>query len=185
MMRAMRAAQLLTFLIPTTLASAQSLDHPDVPTGLYERRAGEIVNASREDFAVAKTYHLFQNKGQVKDGQRITILTAKLEYKVGEPVRVLHVLESVKPGIDVYVMGPKKITDEYIDGRLSAPEGPLLGAYDGAVINRPIADFNYDITTYTFANPGLHTIQWRSYGGLGNKDRPLQSNTIKLNIVQK
>jgi hypothetical protein len=179
-----RGIQLLAILGTAQVGLAQSLYQPDVPTGLYERKGDKIVNASADDFAVAKSYHSFQDKGPVKDGQRITILTAKLKYKAGESIRVLHVLESVKSGIEVYVMGPKTITDEYVDGHLAAPKGPLSEAYDGAVINRPIADFNYGITTYTFASPGNHTIQWKGYGGLGDKSQPLESNIITLRILK-
>jgi len=42
--------------------------------------------------------------------------------------------------------------------------------YRGVVVDRPIADFNYEITTYSFTEPGLHTIQWKGDGarfGLG------------------
>jgi hypothetical protein len=177
-----RGIQLFVMLCAAPAALAQSIDQPDVPTGLLERKGDQIVDAPAADFAVAKTYHSFQDKGRVIKGQRITILTAKLEYRVGESIRVLHVLESVKPGIEVYVMGPKSITDEVVDGHLAVPKGSLLAKYRGAVVKRPIADFNYDITTYVFTNPGKHTIQWKGYGGWDNKDLPLESNTITLKV---
>jgi hypothetical protein len=162
---------------------AQSVDQPDVPTGLLERQGDKIVDAPLEDFAVAKTYHSFPDKGPVKDGQRITILTSKLEYKIGEQVRVIHVLEAIKPGIEVYMLGPKPIVNEYVDGHLVGLKGPFCLPRRGAVLDRPIANFNYDITSYTFSNQGHHTIQWKGYGGLNDAYPHLESNTITVTIV--
>lgn len=157
----------------------------DVPSQLLERRGDKIVNAPPEDFAVARTYHTFKDKGALVAGQRVTIMTAKTKYKVGEAIRVLHILESVKERIKVYVMGPKTIYDEYLDGGLVTRKGPGNDGYDGMVIDRPWADFNYDITTYTFPKPGEHTIQWKGGGHPMQGSLGLESNIIKLEIVRE
>jgi hypothetical protein len=156
---------------------------PDEPTGLLERKGDKIVDAPPEDLTVARTYHSFQEKGHVTDGQRITILTSKLEYKIGEPVRVIHVLETIEPGIKVYMLGPKPIAGEYVDGNLVGQKGPLRIKKGGMVVDRPIANFNYDTTTYTFSSPGPHTILWMGYGGVDD-DNPLGSNMIVINVVK-
>jgi hypothetical protein len=179
-----RGVQLLVLLGTAQAALAQSTWPPDMPTALYERKGEKIVDAPPEDFALAKTYHSFPDKGPVKDGQRITILTSKVDYKIGEPVRVIHVLEAVQPGIKVYMLGPKPITDEYVDGHLVGSKGPLRLQRCGLVLDRPIANFNYDITTYTFSSPGHHTVQWKGYGGVDDDHPQLESNLITLNVVK-
>ncbi len=166
-------------------ALGQSLAEPDMPTGLLERKGDKIVNAPQEDFELAKTYHAFKDKGPLIGGQRISILTKKTEYKVGEPVRVLHVLEAVMPGIIVYVMGPKTIYDEYVDGKLVTKKGPGNEPYNGAVVDRPIADFNYEITTYTFTESGHHTVQWKGGGHPIQGSLGLESNVITLQIIKQ
>ncbi len=164
---------------------AQSLAEPDVPTGLLERKGDEIVNAPPDDFALAMTYHAFNDKGVLVRGQRVTILAKKAQYTVGEAIRVLHVLEAVAPDIKVYNMGPKTIYDEYVDGKLATVKGPGSERYRGSVVDRPIADFNYEITTYTFSNPGIHTIQWKGGGHPIQGSLGLESNVFKLEIVAK
>jgi hypothetical protein len=156
-----------------------------MPAGLYERKGSEIVDAPAEDLALAQTYYSLNNKGPLVEGQRITILTKKNLYKVGEQIRVLHVLEAVTPGIDVYVMGPKKIYDEFIDEKLVSERGPGVAIYDGAVMKAPWADFHYDITTYTIQQPGKHTIQWKGGGHPIQGALGLESNVIELTIVKR
>jgi hypothetical protein len=51
------------------------------------------------------------------------------------------------------------------------------------VEKRPIADFNYEITTYSFSEPGEHTIQWKGGGASVQGDLGLESNVIKVNVV--
>ena len=182
-MGSMRNFLLLVILGVTPSVQVQSVQQPDVPTALYERKGDRIVDAPPGDFAVAQTYHAFPNKGPVKEGQRLTILTSKRHYGIGEPVRVIHVLESITPGNKVYVMGPKTMTDEYVDGKRVTAEGPLSEPYRGAVLDRPIADFNYEITIYTFTTAGRHTIQWKGYGGWGDQVH-LDSNTITIEVGQ-
>ena len=182
-----KSARLLIVLLAALClrALAQSVAEPDVPPGLLERKNGKITNAPPEDFALAKTYHSFTNKGRLVGGQRITILTHKTKVKVGEPVRVLHILEAVEKDKTVYVMGPKTIYDEYVDGELRTPKGPGSEGYFGAVVNRPIADFNYEITSYRFYEPGRHTIQWMGGGHRIQTPAGLQSNVIQLEVVKE
>ncbi|MGO9246346.1 MAG: hypothetical protein ACLPT4_09710 [Verrucomicrobiia bacterium] len=170
----------------TTARVETNYIYDDFPTALHECKGDQIVDAPAEDFELANTYHEFKDKGALVKGQRITILTKKTRYKVGEPVRVLHVLQSVQAGINVYVMGPKLIYDEYVDGKLASAPMPTRAAYRGVVVNdRPMADFNYDITTYTFSEPGEHTIQWKGGGHPVQHGLGLESNVIKLSVVKE
>ena len=170
------------FITIVGVSQAQSLAEPDVPTGLLERKGDKIVDAPAEDLALAKAYHAFDDKGPLKAGQRITILTKKTRYKIGEPIRVLHILEVVEPKIEVYLMGPKTIYDEYVDGKLTTKKGLGSEGYRGMVMEGPIADFNYDITTYTFSKPGIHTIQWKGGGHSMQGPLSLESNLIKIQV---
>jgi len=160
------------------------IEKTDIPQGLLERKGSEIVAAPPEDLALARTYPSFKYKGKVLAGQRITILTQRTRYKVGESVRVLHVLEAVEPGKGVHVMGPKTIYYECMDGKLLTEEGPGKDPYRGMVIDIPLADFNYDITTYTFKEPGAHTIQWKGGGASVQGHLGLESNIIRLEVVE-
>lgn len=127
-------------------------------------------------------YDDWPDKGAIRDDVRITIMTEKRTYEVGEEVRVLHVFEATAPGRDVHVMGPKPVHGEHVDGALAGPPSPpgdepwIPTVYDGAVVPGPAVDHNYAATTYTFAEPGTHEIQWR----LG----PLQSNVLEIEIVE-
>jgi len=172
---------LLTFI--HGYSASQTPIQQDEPTELYERKEGKIVRASAEDVALARTYKSFSEKGPLKDGQRITILTAKNLYKVGEEIRILHILEATTPGIKVWVMGPKIIYGEFIDGELVSGRGPNPSTYDGLVRESPVADFNYDITRYTFQQPGKHTIQWKGGGHEIQGSLGLESNVIQLTIA--
>ena len=163
----------------------QSLAEPDVPAGLWERMGDKIVAAPAEDLALAKTYREFKNKGPLVVGQRITIMTHHARCRMGEPLRVLHILEAVEPGKSVHLMGPKKVYDEYVDGKLVTSKGPGAEPYNGMVADRPIADFNYEITTYTFTEPGVHTIQWKGGGASAQGSLGLESNIIKLEVLKQ
>jgi len=76
-----------------------------------------------EDVAVAKGYPTTQEKSEVVGGTKLTILTKKKQYQVGEEVRVIHVLEVVEPGHEVFITGP--IYGEYVDDSPVTPELPL------------------------------------------------------------
>jgi hypothetical protein len=149
--------------------------------GLYVRDGEKIVDAPAADVEVAKRYPAFEDKGPVRKGIRITLLTAKLKVAAKEEVRVIHVLEAVEPGHDVYAMGPKFVFEEYVDGALATRrwEGP--GVYDGAVLKSPSADFNYEITSYRFAKPGRHTIVWKG-GDPSGESVGLSSNPLTIDV---
>ena len=149
---------------------------------LLAREGDEIVDAPAEDSAVAQQYPNFKNKGPVHDGQRITIMTAKTTYQVGEQVRVIHVLDAPEPGHELYVMGPKAIHNEFVDDKKASPEKARSGAYNGMVTKSPDVDFNYEVSTYTFKTPGEHTIQWKGGGAGLQGDLKLESNVIKIMV---
>jgi len=166
---------------PTPLRELPTVTVPTIPDylakapELWMRAGTDIVRAPAADNALAATYarSLLRVRPLV-DGRRIAILTASTRVRVGEPVRVIHVLDAADPGLDVYVMGPKAITDERIDGGAGSADTIIPLEYDGAVVKSPHADWNYDITTYTFATPGRHTIVWH-LGTLG-------SNVLEIDV---
>jgi hypothetical protein len=84
-------------------------------------------------------------------------------------------MEVVEPGHEVFVMGPKTICGEYVDGQLATPAAAPAQGYDGPVLDSPEVDYNYDITSYRFAQPGIHQIYWK----IGD----LRSNTLNLEVV--
>jgi hypothetical protein len=151
--------------------------------GLYVRRGDRIVEAPEEDAAVARMYPAWPDKGPVTGGKRLTILMRTARYRVGEDVHVIHVVEVAEEGHEVFVMGPKDVYGEYLDGELvTRPvpdwEDPLIPPfYDGAVEPSPAVDYNYEITSYRFAEPGVHEIVWV----LG----ALRSNKITFEIVEE
>lgn len=144
--------------------------------GLYMRQGNKIVEALPEDIEVAKSYPNNRRKGDVVDGRRITLICRKDTYRVSEEVRVIHVLEILVPAQEIFIMGPKTIFGEYIDGYAMTPaRHGESWLYDGAVLESPGVDYNFDITTYSFETPGRHTIHWEMGG--------LRSNTLDLEIV--
>lgn len=162
-------------------------DLPDylrrIPT-LLLRVGDRLVPAPPEDMAVAQRYPTWPDKGPLVDGRRLTLLTRSITCAVGEPVRVIHAVEVIGPGLSAAVAGPKPILGEYVDGVLETPlppaEDPLMPAiYDGPMVPSPVVDFNYEITVYTFSTHSQHTIQWR----LG----PLRSNilTVQVGVLSK
>jgi hypothetical protein len=200
-----RTVFLLFLLIPFVLGTAATVvfappippahnkpdDVPDYlrghPSDLYERVGDRIVRAPAELLKLAQTYPSLAavGKGKTHKGRRITILSEKRRYKVGERVRILHVLEAVGRGLTVYEMGPKPVYDEYIDNKNRCPKPRDVGGiYDGRVASSPAVDFHYDITTYTFAKPGKHTIQWNGGGDPSEGDLGLQSNILTIEVVK-
>jgi hypothetical protein len=158
------------------VAPAAVPDYLKSPPQLSARAAGgAIVPAPPGDNAVAATYATSAARGPLIQGARITILTERTKYKAGEEVRVIHVLEAPDPGVDLYVMGPKSIHGEYVDGVERTPPPPGVTTYDGRVVPSPGVDFNYEVTTYTFTAPGPHFIQWRGAGR--------ESNVIEIEVV--
>lgn len=128
-------------------------------------------------------YREWIDKGPVIDGRRITILSQSRFYQVHEEVRIAHVVEAVLPGYELYVMGPKRVFDEYLDGHHQGKALPAGQAdpfsppeYDGRVVTGPATDFNYDDTLYFFAEPGEYEICW--------KPGKWHSNTLKIRIFE-
>lgn len=132
---------------------------------LFARRGDRIVDAPAEDQQVLAGYDDFEDKGPVVGGYRLTILTRTLTLDRGAPARIIHVVESVSEDAPLFVMGPKPVCGEYVDGTLAtetAPEHPFEPAsYDGRVLPGPGVDSNYEITEYRFDEPGQHHVQWR------------------------
>jgi hypothetical protein len=145
------------------------------PPQLFARSGDAIAPAPAGDQAVAATYARSPVRGPLRDGARLTILTAKAQYKLGEEVRVIHVLEAPEPGGKLYVMGPKPIHGEYVDGVDRTGPAPGADAYDGRVLDSPGVDFNHEVTSYTFTTPGPHRIQWRAGGR--------ESNVLEITVV--
>lgn len=149
--------------------------------GLYVRKGSEIVDAPPADVAVAKSYARAKEKGLIIDGHRITLLTQKRSYRVGEEVRVLHVHEIADDGQQVYPMGPKPIRGELVNGKLVTPAllidvDPFQpDIYDGRVLPSPAVDYNWEITSYRFSAPGVRTIQWK----LGK----FESNVVSIDVT--
>jgi hypothetical protein len=163
-----------------TKGSKPELDYLYRWPGLYVREGGRIVEALLADVAVARSYPQVTDKGGVIGGRRITILTRNSRHLVGEEVRVIHIVEFTEPGQRAYVMGPKPVYGEYVNGQLvtdPVPEGdPLVPlTYNGVTLPTPAVDYNFDITSYRFREPGARTIQWR----LG----PLHSNLLSITIA--
>lgn len=148
--------------------------------GLSVRDGARVVPAPPADEALARNYPTWPRKGAVQGGRRLSIATAKATYAPNEEVRVLHVVEVTEPGQQVYVMGPKPVLGEHVDGKLAGPPVPAQGdplapdSYDGRTLPSPAVDYNYDITSHRFATPGKHQIQWR----LGD----LQSNEVEIEV---
>ena len=143
------------------------------------RDGDRLVDAPAADTAIARGYPAWPAKGAEVDHTRLTLMTAKTDYAIGESIRVLHVLDVSVPGRGVYIMGPKRPTGEYLDGNLATevseiPEYPFVATYDGVVLPSPAIDYNFDITSYRFDAPGTHEIQWR----LGK----LASNVITVHL---
>jgi hypothetical protein len=151
--------------------------------GLYARKDNHIVEAKPEDAVLAKAYSKWPNKGPVIDGRRITIMATKQVYRLNEELRIIHVLEATLPGYEVYLMGPKAIIGEYVNGQLQGKEAsgnqtdPFRPEeYDGRVLNSPAIDYNFDITAYSFPQPGLYTISWQT--------GKWKSNTLEIEVLE-
>lgn len=128
-------------------------------------------------------YREWFDKGPIIDGRRITILTRSRSYQVHEEVRVAHIMEAMVPGYEVYVMGPKRVYDEYLDGHLQEktlpadqPDPFMPLEYDGRIVSSPATDFNYDDSFYFFDEPGEYKICWMP--------GKWHSNTLKIQIFE-
>ena len=118
---------------------------------------------------VLAAYADWVERGELYRGRRLTIMTADTTCQTNETVRVDHVLEAVTPGYDLYVMGPKPVFSEYINGKLQGagvtehdPADPFAPAeYDGRVLTSPGIDANFAPTFYRFPRPGRYEICWQ------------------------
>lgn len=159
------------------------LSHGTPIPRLYVRRGERLDPASDADKRLIQRYPDWPDKGEVVDRRRITIMTAATTAAPDEEVRVAHVFESLEPGEDVYIMGPKPVYGEYVDGKLATevpqhPERPWTPAfYAGATLPSPAVDYSYEITSYRFAESGEHTIVW----DLG----VLRSNRLTITVVPR
>jgi hypothetical protein len=141
----------------------------------------QIVKSPREDVEVLRGYPRFPNKGAIMGpaGERLTIMTRRTAYAVGEEIRVLHVHEATRPGVSLMVMGPKGIFGEYVDARLAshgaeAPPEP----YDGVTLPSPDVDHNYESSSYKLP-AGKHTVQWKFKTLSGTY---LESNVLTIEV---
>lgn len=149
--------------------------------GLFVRKGDQIVEAPAADVEVARGYARSATKGPLVDGHRLTLLTAKRVYRIGEEIRVVHVHEVAVEGEQVFPMGPKPVRGELIDGKMVTatvladvdPFQPEV--YDGVVLSSPAVDYNWEISSYRFSAPGTRTIQW--------KVGKFASNALVLQIV--
>ena len=130
--------------------------------------------ASQDDVRAA--YATWPDKG-VPDGsgRRVTVLTLPGEAIAGgTPIDIYHVFEATLPGVDVFVMGPKPVYGESVDGSQVTPTGPAgeelaPALYDGEVLPGPAVDVNYAVTIYTFSSgSGSHTVTWDPVSGLNS-----------------
>jgi hypothetical protein len=127
--------------------------------------------------AAKAAYARWPDKGPERDGWRLTVFTEQLVASVGEDVVVLHAAEATT-GHDVYVMGPKPVRGESVDGRPTTPPAteyelaPL--DYDGKVLTGPAADLNFEPTRYTFDEPDIHVVTWQ----IGD----LRSNELRIDV---
>jgi hypothetical protein len=135
---------------------------------LYGLKGDQIIETTEEDVIVAKNYMDWGDKGILIDGRRLTIIAKKQCYNVSEEVRIIHILEAPLPGCMVYVMGPKRIFNEYINGHLQGEKmafdqtDPFLPVeYDGRVLDSPATDLIFEVTIYSFTQLGEYEICWQ------------------------
>jgi hypothetical protein len=164
--------------LPAYLARLEKLDQA------YERSGHEIVPLPLSDLAALRAYpRLAESAKGVAVGpahERLTLTSAKTIYVPDEDIRVLHVHEVAGPGLEVYVMGPKAIYGESVDGEpRGRPGPPPVEAYDGAVVPSPAVDTNYEPTVYRLPR-GKHTIVWRST--TLSSTTMLTSNTLTIEV---
>lgn len=106
------------------------------------------------------------------DGLTLGIAADRTSVAVGEVVSVAHAV-GVPAGHDAWIMGPKPVYGENVDGQArtemyETADYPWVGEYDGAVVPGPRVDNNFVVTSYRFATPGKHTIVWSIGGHVSN-----------------
>ncbi len=171
--------------LPTPLddAGAPIPGHLREFPGLFARQGDGIVHAPAADVAVARSYARRTARGPLAaTGERLTLLAAKSVYAADEEIRVVHVYEATRPGTDVYVMGPKAIFGESVDGVPTTPRDPPLAPYSGLVLPSPRADWNFEVTTYRLP-PGRHVLRWTCRAAFAPDDAPLLvSNDLTVDV---
>lgn len=130
--------------------------------------SGRPEAARPQDIAVARGYAEFTDKGPPSSSERLTIMTERGEYAVGEEVRVIHVREVFADDVQVERMGPKRVYGEWVDGALVTAPAPSAALYDGSYVLSPVIDFFYDVTTYRFEEEGTHSLYWQPAGFRSN-----------------
>jgi hypothetical protein len=164
--------------LPAYLSRLEKLDQA------YERAGAQIVPLPLADLVALRAYpRLAESAKGVAFGparERLTLTSAKTTYAPDEDIRVLHLHEVGGPGLEVYVMGPKAIYGEVVDGvPRGRPGPPPVEAYDGAVVPSPGVDTNYEPTVYRLPR-GKHTIVWRST--TLSSTTMLTSNTLTIEV---
>ena len=147
--------------------------------GLYDRQGDAIVEADPEDADCARNYQQLPAKGIWADGMRLTLATPRQNYQAGESVHVLHFVEREGAQAELYIMGPKPVFGESVDGVRRTPDPemaayPWVSIYDGEVMPGPGVDYNFEISKYTFDQAGTHEIVWQ----LGS----LRSNVLTITV---
>jgi hypothetical protein len=141
---------------------------------------GHSQVAPMEVQTLRETYFTTSERGPIKKGYRLTILTPRQVYEQGEAVTVVHFLEALTPKNTLYPMGPKQITGEFVDEQLVTmpssgdPEPWIPPIYDGPTLQGPGVDGHFEATVYRFDKPGWHTIIW--------KPGKFKSNKIKIQV---
>jgi hypothetical protein len=141
------------------------------------RHLRDPVSAELDPDAAKAAYARWADKGPERDGWRLTVFTEQPVVSTGEHVVVFHAAEATT-GHDVYVMGPKPVHGESVDGHPTTPPAteyelaPL--DYDGKVLTGPATDVNFEPTRYTFDEPGIHVVTWE----IGN----LRSNELRIDV---
>ncbi len=134
---------------------------------VLDQITGRFVNVSEEIQNWLKAYPFWMDKGPIKNQRRLTITCQKTIFKINEAIRIAHYIEELDSGQIIYGMGPKQITNEFVNDSLCTPSSldsntPWLGlTYDGEVTDSPGLDYNFEITTYRFSKEGTYTIYWK------------------------
>jgi hypothetical protein len=134
---------------------------------VFDKATDRFVNASVEIQNWLKSYPFWIDKGPIKDQRRLTITCQKTIFKINETIRIAHYIEELDSGQTLYVMGPKQITNEFVNDSLHTPisldsDTPWLGMqYDGEVADSPGLDYNFEITSYQFSKKGTYRICWK------------------------
>lgn len=127
-----------------------------------------FVDAPETDQKIIRDYPFWIDKGPIIDGTRLTLTTSRLTYHLNESIHVAHIVEETQAGRTLFTVGPKEVTDEFVNETLvtksavssaTYPWRPSI--YDGEAEPSPGIDYNFEITRYQFPRPDVYVIQWR------------------------